>query len=292
MTKISSVSAPVPVFSNRRTGPAPRDPERSPAAAGNRTAARTPPPLRSADLAPKIPAGRQEPGGACDQRPQDRQAIPAGEKRPRRLVVAHLGRQEGPLPSATYGGFETTTANRPPAFQGGKQVAADRQDAGRHAVALRVLARLPQSAGRDIGGHDAGRGNLRGKGHRDRPAPGPNVEREGALHRGTSKGGHCPFRQPLRLGTRDERVGGEQELPSVEVPGAENVLQRLAGRATRDQREQPHRSVADLVVHGEEEASPGIPVTAETRISASSGAASRTPAISRRQITRSSERST
>ena len=91
------------------------------------------------------------------------------------------------------------------------------------------------------------------------PLPVPTSSAKGRAVRGAAKGGHGPFRQPLRLGTRDERVGGEQELPSEEIPRAENVLQRLAGPATRDQREQPHLGVADLIVHRKEEPAPGDP---------------------------------
>ncbi len=247
MTKISSVSAPVPVFSSRRTGPAPRGPERPPAAAGNRTAARTPPPpakRRSRTKAPRratgCPAAPATRGRRTDRPSRPARSAPGGS------WSRTSGGRRGHSPSATYGGFETTTAKRPPHFKAESRS----QQTGRTRAATPWRAAFPRAIRRAPGEMSVATtrapGTSAARVTAIAPLPVPTSSARGRAAGERRRAATARSASPSVSG-RGMSVSGESRnsLPK-KSQAPRTYWSGSPADAARDQREEPLRSVADV----------------------------------------------
>ena len=266
----------------------------------------------------KIPSGRREPHGSADaaspcEAPISHQSSPPGDRSP--AAPATRGRRtdrpsrparsapggswsrtsggrRGHSPSATYGGFETTTAKRTPHFKAesrSEQTGRTRAATPWRAAFSRAFRRAPGEmsvATTRAAGTSAARVTAIA------PLPVPTSSARGRAAGERRRAATARSASPSVSG-RGMSVSGESrnslpkksQAPRTYCSGSPPPRRAISGSS---------RTKASPTSSSIERKSRlrGIPVTAETRISASPGAASRTPAISRRQIARSSERIT
>ncbi len=192
--------------------------------------------LSRPELENETPARPQEAPGFADEPFGELRAPDASHEGPARLVVPDLGREPGPFAPADVrrvGDDDIEPGAGPP--EGREEVAPDESDAGA-TVGRGVRRGDPESAGGDIRGRNAGRGNLAGEGDRDVAAPGAQVQ-DGALRPGRK--GNDRFDQELCFGTRDEDSRAHPERQRPEFLPTGQVGQRGSRRAPNDQFEVP-----------------------------------------------------
>lgn len=113
------------------------------------------------------------------------------------------------------------------AGEGGEEVAVDKSDTVRKAELGGVFGGEGEGIGRDVDGIDGGGWPLGGEGEGDDAAAGAGIE-DGC---GLESEGEEELDQVLGLRPGDEGAGIAEEGASMELDGAEEMLERLAGGA-------------------------------------------------------------
>ena len=148
-------------------------------------------------------------------------------------MIAHLGLQRRPRPLDHIRRVRDDRVEH--VAHAVQQIAVREDDAIAHPMACGVAGRHLERGARDVGGADEDRRPLVRDGHRDAAAAGADIGNP-QRHRAIRKQLLHRFDNQLGRRTRNQHVGRHLELEPPELTDADDVGQRFAGHAPRNER--------------------------------------------------------
>jgi len=173
----------------------------------------------------------EEGGKRCEEDAQGVEAVAPAVERERGLELRDRLREVGRVSHGNVGRVRDHEIEEGPARERGEPVGRDGDHARTDAVAARVGGGEGEGRRRAIDRDDARAGALERQRHGEDAAPRAEVGESP----GVRSGGARRFHDAFRLAARDQSARVDEKGPAQKFPFAEEVLQRLARGAARDE---------------------------------------------------------